>query len=377
MKLVFYSVVLNHHQAPLADEFYTMLGNEYCFVGLVNLRDSKGSAEDFNRRPYLLKAWESPEARTKAMEIARTAEACIFCGVQSLPYMKERLRLGLLSFDASERWLKQGLKNVLSPTISKMILAYYLNGWSHKPLYKLCMSAFAAGDHYRLGMYKGKCYKWGYFTNVGTFNKNEDEKFCEINPIRLMWCARFINWKHPELAINLANRLYVNGYKFSIDIYGDGPLGESMKQKIKNNGLENLVTFHGNVPNQQIRHAMKEHDIFLFTSDRQEGWGAVANEAMSEGCLLIGSDEIGAVPYLVRNDENGLIFKNLDELSLYDKVVWAIEHPEERRNMAAEGARTICDVWSAKNAAKSLLQLIEDLKHGGESSITSGPCSKT
>ena len=32
---------------------------------------------------------------------------------------------------------------------------------------------------------------------------------------------------------------------------------------------------------------MEKADIFLFTSDRREGWGAVANEAMNSACALV------------------------------------------------------------------------------------------
>ena len=168
MKLVFYSLILNNHQANVADELWELTGHQYCFVELANLQaeHKKGDTRNYDECPYLLRAWESDANWQKAMELARTAECCVFSGVQALPFQKERMKLGLLSFDMSERWLKQGLKNVLSPAISKMFLVYWMGGCKSKPLYKLCCSAFAAGDHYKLGMYKDKCYKWGYFTKV-------------------------------------------------------------------------------------------------------------------------------------------------------------------------------------------------------------------
>ena len=32
---------------------------------------------------------------------------------------------------------------------------------------------------------------------------------------------------------------------------------------------------------------MEQADIYLFTSDRNEGWGAVANEAMNSACAMV------------------------------------------------------------------------------------------
>ena len=376
MKLVFYSVVLNHHQAPVADEFYKLLGDEYCFVELINLGDTKGATDDYSKRPYLLRAWESTESLKKAMELARTAECCVFGGTDALSYEKERMKLGLLSFEMGERWLKQGIKSFASPRLWQWLKTYYLGGWNNKPLYKLCCSAFCSIDHYRLGTFKGKSYKWGYFTSISE-DYSYFSKFQGVTNIsaRLMWCARFIDWKHPELPIHLADRLRKNGISFTLDMYGDGIMREALEQKSNELGLLDCVKFYGNIPNDQIHQAMQEHNIFLFTSDRGEGWGAVANEAMSEGCLLIGSDEIGAVPYLVNDGENGLIFKSRDLDSLYEKVDWAIEHSDVCLNIREAAKQSMQNVWSPENAAMSLLKLIDNLKQGKDTPFDKGPCS--
>lgn len=376
MNLVFYSVVLNHHQAPVADEFYKLLGDEYCFVELIDLGDTKGATDDYSKRPYLLRAWESTESHEKAMELARTAECCVFAGTDALSYEKERMKLGLLSFEMGERWLKQGIKSFASPRLWQWLKTYYLGGWNNKPLYKLCCSAFCSIDHYRLGTFKGKSYKWGYFTSISE-NYSYFSKFQGVTNIsaRLMWCARFIDWKHPELPIHLADRLRKNGISFTLDMYGDGIMREALEQKSNELGLSDCVKFYGNIPNDQIHQAMQEHNIFLFTSDRGEGWGAVANEAMSEGCLLIGSDEIGAVPYLVNDGENGLIFKSRDLDSLYEKVDWAIEHSDVCLNIREAAKQSMKNVWSPENAAMSLLKLIDNLKQGKDTPFDKGPCS--
>lgn len=376
MKLVFYSVVLNHHQAPVADVFYKLLGDEYCFVELINLGDTKGATDDYSKRPYLLRAWESTESHEKAMELACTAECCVFAGTDALSYEKERMKLGLLSFEMGERWLKQGIKSFASPRLWQWLKTYYLGGWNNKPLYKLCCSAFCSIDHYRLGTFKGKSYKWGYFTSISE-DYSYFSKFQGVTNIsaRLMWCARFIDWKHPELPIHLADRLRKNGISFTLDMYGDGIMREALEQKSNELGLSDCVKFYGNIPNDHIHQAMQEHNIFLFTSDRGEGWGVVANEAMSEGCLLIGSDEIGAVPYLVNDGENGLIFKSRDLDSLYEKVDWAIEHSDVCLNIREAAKQSMKNVWSPENAAMSLLKLIDNLKQGKDTPFDKGPCS--
>ena len=97
---------------------------------------------------------------------------------------------------------------------------------------------------------------------------------------------------------------------------------------------------------------------------------------MSNGCVLVGSDAIGSIPFLVKDLENGCIFKSCNVESLSEQVTWLIDNPIERQKIALNGYRTMRDIWSPENAAKNLLQLIDDILNGRKSSISDGPCSK-
>lgn len=388
MKLVFYSLVLNHHQACLSDEFYHLLGGQYAFVETAECHDRKGATDDYSKRPYLIKAWESTDAFNQAMRLACSADCCVFSGLQALPFEKERMKRGLLSFDMSERWLKRGWVNLFSPVIFRMWLVYQMGGWRKKPLYKLCCSSFAAADQYKLCTFNGRCYKWGYFTQVEEFDVEASSDVSTSNVIPLMWCSRYLMLKHPEMPILVARNLKERGYHFVLDMFGSGEYEKQTKQLARKLGVEDVVKFRGTMPNEQLMREMKKHDIFLFTSDRNEGWGAVANECMANGCVLVASDAIGSVPYLVKDGVNGLMFKSaatntsfghpdqkaLDELT--EKVAWLLENKDRMKEMQRKAVRTMQEVWSPKRAAQNLLQLIDDLQHGRETSIKEGPCSE-
>ena len=388
MHIVFYSVVLNHHQAPVADALWELCGGDYTFVELSGLADTKGAASDYSRRPYLLRAWKSHEAYGRAMELARTADVCVFSGVDALPFERERMKLGLLSFDMGERWLKRGWKSLLSPNLLRWCIAYALGGWDRKPLYKLGCSAFCAEDQYRLHTFRDRCYKWGYFTSV---EKSEVEASLDVSAsdmTTLMWCSRYLKLKHPELPVLLAHRLKRKGYRFRLDMYGSGEEEPGTKRLARDLGLVDVVRFHGAVSNGQVLKAMAQSDIFLFTSDRNEGWGAVANESMSNGCALVASDAIGSAPYLIEDGETGLMFKgprtsssirnpdivSLDELC--EKIEYLLDNPETMRQIRGNARKLMLDVWSPSNAARSLFQLANDLLSGRDTSLTGGPCSK-
>lgn len=158
-------------------------------------------------------------------------------------------------------------------------------------------------------------------------------------------------------------------------MYGSGPEHDRIKALISSLGLQDCVFLKGNLPNDEILQEMKQHDIFLFTSDRHEGWGAVLNESMSNGCAVIASDKIGSVPFLIEDGVNGLIFKDqsVDDLTL--KLEYLINNPDKCTELGNRAISTMCNIWSPGNAARNLLKLIDGIKSGNPQIIDSGPCS--
>jgi len=395
MTIAYFSNFLNHHQKLVADVMFNTPSVSYTFVETVPMYDwlKKGGYSDYSQESYVLRAWESEINRQKAIELVKKVDVAIFGGPEVLYLEVIRARTtNKISFEVSERWLKKGWLNLLSPRLLKSQW-YYHTLFRHKNFFKLCSSAFGALDQYKLYSYIDKCYKWGYFTEVDYDFDVEaftDVSTSEITP--LMWCSRFLMWKHPELPIMMAKRLKDKGCRFTLDMFGSGEKLEESKQLVSKLGLNEIVKFRGNLPNADILLQMRKHDIFLFTSDRLEGWGAVANESMSNGCVLVGSSDIGSVPFLVKDGETGMIFKSanrhtgftgsclkIDEQalnSLTEKVEWLLTHPSERQKIAIRGYYSMRDIWSPINAAHNLLTLINCIEKGQDTSIIEGPCSK-
>lgn len=378
MTIAFFGNYLNHHQAPLADAFFQLLGKDYVFVQSERPnKDEMKGGDDYSSRPYYICAAENEVNYKRAMDIAREVDVALFDGLEVLPFQLERAQFAphKLSFELGERWFKRGWINILSPRLLKMQWFYHTLICKTNT-YKLCASAFAASDLYHLFSYRGKCYKWGYFTQVDeNFDVEASLDVSTPASTTLMWCSRFLVWKHPELPVKMAAKLKAEGYDFVIDMYGDGEELEATKSLVERLNVGDVVKFKGNKPNAEILQAMKEHDIFLFTSDRHEGWGAVANEAMSNGCCIVGSDQIGSIPYLAKNGNNGMIFKSCDVTDLTTKVKYLLDNTTNCKRMAKQAVADMQNLWSPRNAAESLLRLIDDLNKGRSCSISEGPAS--
>ena len=81
-------------------------------------------------------------------------------------------------------------------------------------------------------------------------------------------------------------------------------------------------------------------------------------------------------PKMSNDGINGLLFKSGDINSLTQKVEWLLTHKEEIARIQRNAYMTMRNAWNPKNAAANLLQLINDLKNGKDTSIIDGPCSK-
>lgn len=376
MTITFFINYLNHHQLPVADEMYRLLGDDFRFVATYprNPDELKGGT-DYSTRPYCLLAAEDAMQNELAHKLNLTSDVCVY-GAGNLDWERERASTNKLSFEISERWFKRGWINIFSPRLLKWWWLYQTK-LRNKPFYKLCASGFTASDCNKLLAFRNRCYKWGYFTSVPEIKDYKNFEAPEnTSKIKILWIARFLSWKHPELPLLMVKRIKEKGKSFELDYYGTGPEELKTRQSAHDLGLDDLVRFHGAIPNDKVYDVMLKADIFLFTSDRNEGWGAVANESMANACVLVSSDAIGSTPYLIKDSQNGLVFRSGNVDSLTKKVEWLMDNPSKIGRLKRNAYTSMHDLWNPANATRSLLRLIDDLSHGRDTSIPQGPCSK-
>lgn len=373
--IVFISNFLNHHQMPVAEKLYELTGGKYRFIEQEQMPESfrKGGYPTYDTTPFLIQYWRSPSLALEAKRLILEAEAVLYGNISDYSIIRQRLEKGKITFECGERWFKRGWINILSPRLIKSQIYYHLF-FRNKPLYRLNASAYAANDMAKMYSFKNKMFKWGYFTTIPSSHGTNPGSNADSN-LKILWVARFLKLKHPELPVIAASRLKAQGYKFELNMYGSGPEFERIKALIDSLGLQNHVFLKGNLPNTEILEEMRRHDVFLFTSDRHEGWGAVLNESMSNGCAVIASEKIGSVPFLIEYGKNGLIFKDQSVDDLTSKLQLLFDNPSLCRELGERAMKTMREVWSPENAASSLLKLIEGINNGTPDIILSGPCS--
>ena len=139
--------------------------------------------------------------------------------------------------------------------------------------------------------------------------------------------------------------------------------------------LNQEVTFHGYQSPKNVRRFMEEADIFLFTSNYLEGWGAVLNESMNSACAVVAGHGIGAVPFLIQDGKNGLVYKNGRYEEFRDEVLRLAKDEKLRQELGRQAYETIIREWNPREAANRLYTFCEGLLEGQVIPQESGPLS--
>lgn len=382
MKVTFVSNYINHHQIPVSNVLYEHLGAEYTFIQTEPMEEERIKL-GWNPKEvpeYVKYAYEEPEL---CRQLIIDSDVVIWGGLEEEEMLRPRLQAGKPVIRYSERLYKEAQWKAISPRgLRKKYLDH--TRYRNAPVYMLCSGAFVASDFHIVRAYPNKMFKWGYFPECKEYDLDalmagkEEMSAGNGGKTEILWAARFIDWKHPELVVQLAKELKHQGKSFHITMIGDGELRPKVEEMIAAEELEDVISLTGSQTPVQVRTAMENASVFLMTSDRKEGWGAVMNEAMNSGCAVVADRMEGATLFLMKQGENGFWYKDASAKCLADLVGRLLEDKKLRETIGRNAYRTIADLWNARVAAERLLKMCETVAAGKEPEMlwTQGPCSK-
>lgn len=387
MKVVFISNFINHHQKPFCDAFYRRLGENFIFI------QSEPMEEERKNMGWNDESESIPYVRYLEKEESVLAKEMLDCDVLFAGWTKRidlviaRMKMHKLTIRISERIYREGQWKRFSP---RGLIAKYREHirFKNDPVYLLCAGAYTPSDFSLIGAYPDKMYKFGYFPST---YKYDLDKLLEMKDsdgkIEIVFAGRFLKLKHPEYMIWLARDILKENEKraqrgepllpdFRIHMIGAGELEHPLRTMVTEYKLLDHVLFYGFLPPEKVRLVMERCHIHVFPSDELEGWGAVVNESMNSGCAVVASASAGAVPYLIKQWENGVAFpgNNYDEMK--DAVIYLMTHGKEREEMAAKAYKTITENWNASNAVDILMYMIEGWMEGLDHPPKEGPLSR-
>lgn len=369
MRIVFLSAYFNHHQKPLSDALAARCDYTYIATSKIpEMRIKLGYSAE-TEPEYVCRYDEEPERA----EICMANADVILTGSAPEKLVRKCIKQGKLIFRYSERPLKKGEQwGKYLPRLVKW-------HWQNPPgcrIYMLCASAYTARDYAKFGLFRNKVFRWGYFPEVKRY-EDFDAVMDEKVPASILWVGRFLDLKHPDDVLMVAERLKEEEYPFSMKLIGSGEMEEQLRARVQEKQLEDFVQMPGTMKPEEVRVHMEQAAIYLFTSDRKEGWGAVVNEAMNSGCAVIASDAAGSPPYLIQDGENGFLYESGDVEELFQKTKALLDAPDMAAKMGKNAYQTMTDAWCAEVAAERLVCLAKRFLSGEKGTpYEDGPCSK-
>lgn len=217
---------------------------------------------------------------------------------------------------------------------------------------------------------------------------------------------RFISIRHLEPLYNIPCILHAYEQVLKVypdatlDILGQGGQREELEAYVQEHQLTG-VTFVGQVPNKQIYDYLAKADIML-SAPKIDNMPVSLLEAMNAGLLVI-SSRVGGVPYMInevkgideckvesvkcKGTENskadtnastpytlhptptassphrpkrptGLLFESDNSDELAEKMLWALEHPEEVKQIIAQ-AQIDVQKYAWENVKQQLMKVYE------------------
>lgn len=178
---------------------------------------------------------------------------------------------------------------------------------------------------------------WGYFVAPSVVHSCSRQS--GVN--KVLWVGRMLRLKCVDTVI----RAVGNMPNMTLSLVGNGP-DERRLRRIAN-GYSN-ISFSDMVRIDEVRKLMRSHDTYIFSSNAFDGWGAVVNEAIEEGMRVYGTYEAGSSATILPNSN---LFHVNDWKSL--------------RNMLVQsGERIDKGIWSVANAARNLVQIVDEVQYG-------------
>ena len=360
MKFVLLTNVVSPHKTPLAKEIAKIVGEDnFCYIAMRGLTDERlklGWSESTNGNAWI-KSKDS-------ISLAEDADM-LLTDIRDFDLFEHRATRGLVTVYESERWFKPvrlfgaylpGWVRLFSPHYFKMAkrLASLLDGddrfsyypigvWAMKDARLVCrlfgVPREKIGDRMQL---------WGYF--VAPSSARDIKK--ANGPLKVCWAGRMMKLKRIDTVIDAVSILIAGGHDITLDIIGSGECEAQLRARAAK--CLGRVSFMGSVPYAKMRSMMRQYDVYVLSSNGEEGWGAIVGEAMSEGVAVVGALEAGAPPTMLTNGENGFTFHCGDVNALADALV-RLENPDVRDKIVRNAHKTIEQFWSPAVGASRVL----------------------
>lgn len=162
---------------------------------------------------------------------------------------------------------------------------------------------------------------------------------------RVLFVGRLSKEKNLFSTIKAFSKLNIG-----LDVIGEGPLKNDLIQFSKT--IKGDVKFLGKIPNDDLPKLYNEYPYYILPSFF-EGMPKTLLEAMSCGCICIGSNVVG-ISQIIKHKENGFLLKKFDSNGIIDTFKLIQKLSLKDCNVICEnGINNIKNNYSLKNVSNN------------------------
>jgi glycosyltransferase involved in cell wall biosynthesis len=376
--LAYCTNIWSHHQAPVCTELARLLGEDQfkmCLFESTNEdRRRIGWNSNIPARKWIAGPPGSSDDMDRLCEIVCGADVAVL-GHCPQEVHAARVATGKLTFIMSERMFKTPLHLWwrLHPRFARWVKKFKKNIANRENVHFLPMGAYAAGDVRRIGAYGDRLWTWAYFAEVAC----QPPQPRSSDQMRILWVGRMLDWKRVDLLLKAVALVCHQPNFGKVDIVGTGPEKSRLLELAQKLGLGAKCVFHEPVAADRVRELMRQADVYVLPSNRNEGWGVVANEAMSEGAVLVSNEQAGAAPVLIDHGRTGFLFEDGNIAALATILRMLLSDASLRETVRQAAWQEMQQLWHPRVGAERLVGLCQGLLgRAPMPEYSEGPCSR-
>lgn len=185
---------------------------------------------------------------------------------------------------------------------------------------------------------------------------------------RLLTVGRFVEKKGHEYAIDAVAALREAGYDVDYHVVGGGKLESELRARVREQGIEDAVTFLGRVSDERLHRELREATVFVLpcvvaeNGDR-DVMPVALKEAMATETACV-STTVSAIPELITDGEDGLLVRPNDASAVADAVAALLDDPALRRRLGRNGRETVAAEFDVGDCVDALVDVFRSVRAG-------------
>jgi len=183
------------------------------------------------------------------------------------------------------------------------------------------------------------------------------ERLNEKKAVKVFFTGRLVYYKGVDVLLKAFRR--VKGCE--LFLAGTGVLENQLKEYVKAKGLSDKVHFLGFLPDEELKQAFADCDIFVLPSTvKSEAFGIVQLEAMVYGKPVINTSLASGVPYVSIDGESGITVPPSNEKALAAAMNTLAQDEKLREKYGRNAAERVQEQFSEEKVIGKLYKVLSE-----------------